>query len=124
VKDHSLKAIVINGHGMGAATGGDLNGNNLTKAQAAEINRVLAPDGKVIFSGCDAASGDTDQQCQDLADKIGHPVIANTAHVGGMVGQGDWIQYDPTTPAKSTGENDAPEIPQPVGPIQIVPLRR
>lgn len=31
-----------------------------------------------------------------LANKIGHPVIANTCVVAGTTGEGDWVEFYPT----------------------------
>jgi hypothetical protein len=90
-------ALVISGHGSGdggvQASGGALNGANLTAAQAAKIKALLKDGAPVILLACCQGNH---AETQTMADKLGHPVIANKGDVNhGNTGAGDWVRFNP-----------------------------
>lgn len=90
-------ALVISGHGSGTggvqASGGSLDGANLTQAQADKLKALLKDGAPVVLFACCQGNN---AGCQTLADKLGHPVIGNKDSVNqGNSGDGDWVRFNP-----------------------------
>jgi len=107
--DGSLSYVYLVGHssltrgGVRVADGQYLSEQNLPDDVAQLIDRKLSTVGKVLMGGCCLAQDDhgSAERMQDLADKIGHSVIANLGRhslgTQGTDGQGLWLIFRPET---------------------------
>lgn len=108
----SVGGLIISGHGSGAgvqSSGGGLTPATLDQATVDAIISRLAPGAPIIIVGC--GCGGNGNGAQEIADRTGHPVIANTGSMSdGNHGDGNWVRYDPFVGPP------APPAPPPGGP--------
>ncbi|KAL3931688.1 MAG: hypothetical protein SGARI_004146 [Bacillariaceae sp.] len=102
-KEKPVGDIVIMGHGAdgGVRTSGtDIDGENITDAQAQKIKDCLGTDSKIIFISCAQADEEDNDNMQRLADKTMRTVVGNVKAVTADTdGDGDWLEFDPEMPA-------------------------
>lgn len=95
----TVGVLIISGHGMGGGVASSDPTKNLVPRTIDQttidaIKSRLAPGAPIIIVGCQC--GRNAEQLQDLANRTGHPVIANTGDMSdGNNGSGDWVRYDP-----------------------------
>jgi hypothetical protein len=97
---NGLNAIYLSGHGCAGGVScqnGCLNASSLTDAQVTAIQQALGPGGMIVLLGCEIVNGrNYARAAQDLANRLGVPVIGNTGSVSeGNYGDGSWVRFVP-----------------------------
>lgn len=99
--DDRLTCLVLSGHGndggVGTTIGKPMSGPTLGEDIAKRIRCKLKPGGAVIIAACNQGSAAHLESLQELADKLGVCVFANTGCVSwGTWGAGEWIVVKPS----------------------------